>query len=79
MERQIDQIEHERTWLLQSSRSPNVARIRQLMDLRAIGVNTTWLYVMEIFGWRAIRNRRELASLCGLAPTRTRAAAATAS
>ncbi len=69
VERQIDQIERERTRLPQSSTSPNVARIRQLMDLRAIGVNSAWLFVSETFGWRAIRNRRELASLCGLAPT----------
>ena len=69
VERQIGQIEHERTRLLQTSTSPNVVRVRQLMELRAIGVNSAWLYVMEIFGWRAIRNRRELASLCGLAPT----------
>ena len=28
-----------------------------------------WLLVREFFGWRQIRNRRELASLAGLAPT----------
>jgi transposase len=69
VQRQIGRIEHDRTRLLQTGTSPNVARIRQLMDLRAIGINSAWLYVMEVFGWRAIRNRRELASLCGLAPT----------
>ena len=34
-----------------------------------IGENGAWLLVHEIFGWRKIRNRRELASLAGLAPT----------
>lgn len=32
-------------------------------------MNTAWMYVMEFFAWRAFRNRRELGSLAGLAPT----------
>jgi transposase len=69
VEQQILEIERERVQVLRSTTCPKAIRIRQLMDLRAIGVNSAWLYVMEIFGWRQIRNRRELASLCGLAPT----------
>ena len=32
-------------------------------------MNSAWVYVMEFFAWRAFRNRRELGSLAGLAPT----------
>jgi transposase len=39
------------------------------MRLRGIGVNSAWLYVMEFFGWRAFRNRREVGGLAGLTPT----------
>ena len=39
------------------------------MTLRGIGANGSWLLVREFFGWRQIRNRRELASLAGLTPT----------
>jgi transposase len=39
------------------------------MSLNGIGANGAWLLVREFFGWRQIRNRRELASLAGLAPT----------
>jgi transposase len=39
------------------------------MGLRAIGRNSAWVLVMEFFGWRGFRNRRELASLAGLTGT----------
>jgi hypothetical protein len=37
--------------------------------LRGIGANSAWLYVMEFFGWRRIRNRKQLAAMAGLTPT----------
>ena len=43
--------------------------VRQLLGLRGIGTNSAWLYVMEFFGWRQLRNRREVAALAGLTPT----------
>ena len=43
--------------------------MRQLLKLKGIGENTAWLLVREFFGWRGIRNRRELGSLAGLTPT----------
>jgi transposase len=42
--------------------------VRRLQGLRAIGVNGAWVLATEIFGWRQIRNRRELAALVGLVP-----------
>jgi transposase len=47
----------------------HVELVRRLLDLRGIGPVTAWTLVREVFGWRAIRNRRELASLVGLDPT----------
>ena len=49
--------------------TPEVERIRRLLDLRAIGPISAILFVREFFGWRKITNRRELASLAGLCPT----------
>jgi transposase len=46
-----------------------VVRVRTLMLLPGIGWVGAWTLVLEIFGWRAIRNRRELAALVGLVPT----------
>lgn len=39
------------------------------MKLCALGVNSAWVLVMEFFGWRRFKNRRELGGLSGLAPT----------
>lgn len=43
--------------------------MRQLCALRGVGPESAWLTVTEVFGWRQIRNRKELAALAGLAPT----------
>ncbi len=66
---QMNQIECERRRLMRVNTSPKMDRIRQLIELRAIWINSSWLYVMEVFGWREIRNRRQLGSLVGLTPT----------
>jgi transposase len=39
------------------------------MRLGAIGPASAWLLVKEFFGWRAFRNRREVAALAGLVGT----------
>jgi len=36
---------------------------------RPIGPTSAWLLVMEFFGWRGFRNRREVAALAGLVRT----------
>jgi hypothetical protein len=46
-----------------------VEKLRLLLDLKAIGPMSAPVFVREFFGWRQIKNRRELASLAGLCPT----------
>ena len=46
-----------------------LAMVCRLLRLMAIGPASSWLFVYEVFGWRKVRNRRELASLLGLVPT----------
>ena len=43
-------------------------QVRALMQLPGIGWVGAWTLVAELFGWREIRNRRELAALVGLVP-----------
>jgi transposase len=66
---QIKQVEAERADLVKASESPEVEMVRQLLCFRGIGINSSWLYVMEFFGWRQFRNRREVGALAGLTPT----------
>ena len=47
----------------------SVRQVTQLRELCGIGVNSSWVFVMEFFGWRKFRNRREVAALAGLTPT----------
>lgn len=66
---QIQELEAQRAELLRTSSDPSVEQVRQLLRLRAIGQNSAWLFVMEFFGWREFRNRREVGSLAGLTAT----------
>jgi transposase len=42
--------------------------VEQLQTLRAIGPTGAWVLTTEIFGWRQIRNGRQLGALVGLVP-----------
>jgi transposase len=57
---QIAAVEAERRAQLQTSSEASIDKIRQLMQLKGIGINGAWLLVMEFFGWRAFKNRREV-------------------
>ena len=65
----IERLEAERRELLRDGDDPTLEKIRQLNRLRGIGTNSAWLYGMELFGWRELRNRRQVGAIVGLVPT----------
>lgn len=67
-QRQILQLEAERRRMVRSAENREMDQVRQLLRLRGIGINTAWLYVLEFFGWRELRNRRQVGALAGLVP-----------
>jgi len=69
VDRQIKDLENERARKLRTLDDEPVRKVRKLLGLRGIGVNSAWLYVMEFFGWRRIKNRKQLGALAGLTPT----------
>jgi transposase len=69
IERQISELETQRREEIRKDPSDQGEQVRRLMEFKGIGPNGAWLLVREFFGWREIRNRRELASLAGLTPT----------
>jgi len=69
LSQQIAEIEAERRGQLQTSSDASLDKIRQLMQLKGIGINGAWLLVMEFFGWRAFKNRRKVGGLAGFTPT----------
>jgi transposase len=66
---QIAEVEAERRALWHTSPEASVQKVRQLMQLKGIGINGAWSLVMEFFGWRALKTRREVGGLAGLTPT----------
>jgi transposase len=69
LNRQIQALEAERREAIRAGRDRAMAQVRQLVALQGIGSNSAWLYVMEFFGWRRFRNRKQVGSLAGLTPT----------
>jgi transposase len=69
LSQQIAALEAERRALLHTSQEAPIEKVRQLMQLKGIGINGAWLLVLEFFGWRAFKNRREVGGLAGFTPT----------
>ena len=62
-------LEKEKTQRLSNPDTVKLQQVAQLRSLYGIGTVSSWAFVMEFFGWREFRNRREIAALAGLAPT----------
>lgn len=70
LERQIREVEKQRQGLVAEPSGEKAAQqAGQLLLLKAIGINSAWLFATEFFGWRQFRNRRQVGSLSGLTPT----------
>jgi transposase len=69
VDRQIRDVENERARAIRTAAAGPVQQVQKLLNLRGIGANSAWLYVMEFFGWRRLQNRKQVAALAGLAPT----------
>jgi transposase len=53
---------------LKERQSAAMEKIRRLQQLCGIGITSSWVFVVELFGWRKFSNRRELAGALGLSP-----------
>jgi transposase len=60
LSQQIAALEAERRALLESSPEASMEKVRQLMQLKGIGMNGAWVFVREFFGWRELKTRREV-------------------
>jgi transposase len=69
LEEQIYALRKERQSRLEDAEDPSIRKVVQLTSLRGVGVQSSWKFVQEFFGWRQFRNRREVGSLAGLTPT----------
>jgi transposase len=60
--KQAQQVRHDK-------RNAALDKVRRLTQLVSIGMGSSWVFVMELFGWRQFQNRRQLAGAVGLTPT----------
>ena len=67
--RQVRDAANEQERQLREGSEAHLEMIRRLLGLKAVGVRSAWILVLELFAWRNIKNRKELAALVGLTPT----------
>src|SRR5439155_23483188 len=48
--------------------TPAMEKIRLMQQLCGIAMKSSWVFGMELFGWRQFQNRREVAGALGLTP-----------
>ena len=68
VEQQLKQLRQEQAARLKQQRTPALEKIRLLQQLCGLAMTSSWIFVMELFGWRQFSNRRQLAGALGLAP-----------
>jgi transposase len=71
-QRELLALRAERRRLLASADAtadPTLRMVERLLALKGVGEVSAWLYTTEFFGWRAFRNRRQVAGAAGLTPT----------
>lgn len=69
VEEQIRTLDQCRRDQVAEAKSRAAEQVGQLLLLRGIGINSSWLFVTEFFAWRQFRNRRQVGALSGLTPT----------
>ena len=65
----MDEVEDEMKLLVMTSEEPVYDKVRQLKSLKGIGDVCSWYLVIEWFGWRKFKNRREVGAAAGLVGT----------
>ncbi|MES9852284.1 MAG: IS110 family transposase [Candidatus Thiodiazotropha sp. L084R] len=69
VEQQRQELERERDGLIEEGEGKVYEQIRRLMSLRSLGPVISWRLVMEFYGWRAFKNRKQIGALSGLVGT----------
>jgi len=68
LHRQVRDAANEQERQLREGTEPHLEGMRRLMGLKAVGVRSAWILVMELFSWRQITSGKQLGALVGLTP-----------
>ena len=69
LHRQVRDAANEQERRLREGEESYLDKVRRLLGLKAVGVRSAWILVVELFAWRDIKNGKELGALVGLTPT----------
>jgi transposase len=69
LHRQVRDAANEQERRLREGKEPYLGKVRRLMGLKAVGVRSAWVLVLELFAWRDIKSGKQLGALVGLTPT----------
>jgi transposase len=69
LHRQVRDAANEQERRLREGTEPYLEKVRRLMGLKAVGVRSAWVLVLELFAWRDIKSGKQLGALVGLTPT----------
>jgi transposase len=65
----IRALEREQRAALRARQTTVATQVAQLTQLRGLGMRAMWVYVTELYAWRALTHRRQVGGLLGLTPT----------
>ena len=69
VEQQIKDIEKRQREEVAAMQTESMRKVAMLMMLNGIGQRSSWVFIMELFGWRQFSNRAEVGAAAGLSPT----------
>ena len=69
VEQQIKDIEKRQREEVAAMDTESMRKVAKLMMLNGIGQRSSWVFIMELFGWRQFSNRAEVGAAAGLSPT----------
>jgi transposase len=67
-DRDLRLLKRQQQMKLKTERSSVMEKMRKLQRLVGIGADSSRVFVMELFGWRQFRNRREVGGAIGITP-----------
>jgi transposase len=69
VDQQVKALERLQDERVKDPANPATAKVRQLLQLRSIGRQTSWMLGMEFFNWRGFENTKQVGACAGLTPT----------
>lgn len=69
VESDIADIKKDQSESVKNPASAKLGKVAKLQTLRGVGLDSAWLIVMELLGWRTFSNRREVGAAVGLVGT----------